>query len=370
MSNRFEKNSRKTLLIISLIMIIVVLFGFEKLLGSTRFGGEENQSVRHIRLKENTPLQNKMLSPSDDKIALSDSLENKPYSFKTDQNGFIFPSTTHQQADKVIAFIGGSTTECMYVDEDKRFPALTGKLLEDNSSKKINAINAGVSGNNSMHSINTLLNKIIPMKPDVAVFMHNINDLSVLLHENTYWNSNQHRSLIIEEDHSIKALVKQLFPNSYNFAFEMKRKLLGDGSEFENTNEDGHNQPTLSNEKMLSMFKTNLNMFVEISKANNITPVLMTQASRFTERPDEVVMKNLQNLDEMGLSYAEYRSLFETMNETIRIAAAEKSVLLIDLAKEVPQTNEYMADPVHFTNQGSEFVANIISAKLAPLVAE
>ncbi len=64
-------------------MMLVVLFGFEKILDGTRFGGEENQAVRHIRLKEHSPLQDKLLSPSDDKIALSDTLEDKPYSFKT-----------------------------------------------------------------------------------------------------------------------------------------------------------------------------------------------------------------------------------------------------------------------------------------------
>ena len=351
---------------IALIMMLLALFGFEKILDGTRFGGEENQAVRHIRLKEHAPLQDKMLSPSADKIALSDTLEDKPYSFKIDQNGFIFPSTPHQQADKVIAFIGGSTTECMYVDKDKRFPALTGNLLESSTSKKINAINAGVSGNNSMHSINILLNKIIPMNPDIAVLMHNINDLSTLLHEKTYWNSNDHRSLLIEEDRSIKALVKQTLPNTYNFAFELKRKLLGDGSEFDssengdNDNNKGRRKPKLSEAEMLSMFKTNLTMFVDISMANHITPVLMTQASRFTEMPDDVVMKNLQNLDAMDLSYSEYRALYGAMNEEIRKVASAKSVMLIDLANVVPQTNEYMADPVHFTNQGSQFVAKLI----------
>ncbi len=257
----------------------------------------------------------------------------------------------------------------MYVDEDKRFPALTGKLLETSNSKKINAINAGVSGNNSMHSINILLNKIVPMNPDIAVLMHNINDLSVLLHEKTYWNSNDHRSLLVEEDHSIKTLVKQSFPNTYNFAFELKRKLLGDGSEFDGSNEnDGHRKPKPSEAEILSVFKASLTMFVDISMTKNITPVLMTQASRFTEKPDDVVMKNLQNLDEMDLSYSEYRKLYDSMNEVIRMVAVEKSVLLIDLAKNVPQTNEYMADPVHFSNHGSEFVAKIISDKLAPLI--
>lgn len=355
-------------------MILAVLFGFEKILDGTRFGGEENQTVRHIRLKEHTPLQNKMLSPSDDKIAFSDNLENKPYSFNVDQNGFIFPSFPHQHADKVIAFIGGSTTECMFVDEDKRFPALTGTLLETSNNKKINAINAGVSGNNSMHSINILLNKIIPMNPDIAVLMHNINDLSVLLHEKTYWNSNHHRSLLIAEDRSIKALIKQTVPNTYNFAFELKRKILGDGSEFEHSNHSQNNgsndQRTakLSDEEILAMFKANLTMFIDISMANNITPVVMTQANRFTEKPDDVIIKNLQNLAAMDVSYSEYRRLFMAMNDVIRNVAKNKSVLLIDLEKEIPQTNKFMADPVHFTNQGSVFVAKVISEQLAVLV--
>jgi lysophospholipase L1-like esterase len=50
--------------------------------------------------------------------------------------------------------------------------------------------------------------------------------------------------------------------------------------------------------------------------------------------------------------------------------ATENNVLLIHLAKEVPQTKEYIADPVHFNNAGSELVAKLIAKQLEPLVAE
>ena len=53
---------------------------------------------------------------------------------------------------------------------------------------KINTYSSGVSGNNSMHSINILLNKILPLDPQVVVMMHNWNDLIVLLYEGGYWN--------------------------------------------------------------------------------------------------------------------------------------------------------------------------------------
>ena len=56
---------------------------------------------------------------------------------------------------------------------------------------RINSYNGGMSGNNSLNVIDLLINKVIPLKPDVVVFMENINDLSTLLYEGTYW-SKQH----------------------------------------------------------------------------------------------------------------------------------------------------------------------------------
>ena len=68
------------------------------------------------------------------------------------------------------------------------------------------------------------------------------------------------------------------------------------------------------------------------------------------------------------MSYADYRQLYLAMNDEIRKVAAESNVLLIDLANEVPQTNQYIADPVHFNNAGSELVAEIIAKRLEPLI--
>ena len=54
----------------------------------------------------------------------------KPYVLRVDRQGFIMPSKIHDHPDLTIAFLGGSTTECIYVDEDNRFPYLVGRLLE------------------------------------------------------------------------------------------------------------------------------------------------------------------------------------------------------------------------------------------------
>ena len=55
-----------------------------------------------------------------------------------------------------------------------------------------------MGGNNSLHSLDILLNKIIPLKPNVVVMMHNINDLVALIYDKTYWSKNPTRQPIID----------------------------------------------------------------------------------------------------------------------------------------------------------------------------
>ena len=252
----------------------------------------------------------------------------------------------------------------MYVDEEKRFPVLVGRLLGVNGTK-INAINAGVSGNDSLHSVNIFLNKIMPLKPNIAVLMHNINDLTVLLHEGTYWNQNRYRSALVTEDRSIKSFIKSNFPNTYNLAYNLRIKLLGETREFPNSDS---RKPSIDSKNILKLFRANLNIFINIAKTKNITPVLMTQANRFIAKPDEIILNNLRPLKSLGMTYDEYRTLYLSMNDTVRNVASENNVLLIDLANTVPQTKQYMTDPVHFNNAGSELAAKIIAKRLEPLI--
>ena len=102
--------------------------------------------------------------------------------------------TATTKPDLTLVFLGGSTVACIYVDEESRFPSLVGQLLSQQTGKKVTSYNSGVGGNNSLHSLDILLNKIIPLKPDVVVMMHNINDLVALIYDKTYWSNNPTRS--------------------------------------------------------------------------------------------------------------------------------------------------------------------------------
>ncbi|MCS6771121.1 MAG: SGNH/GDSL hydrolase family protein [Kiritimatiellae bacterium] len=140
---------------------------------------------RVIRLREHAPNQNRWVRPTREYMQGVDSLERKFYRLATDENGFIMPSAIHETPDIELVFLGGSTTECLYVDETNRFPYLAGRLLESRTGLRINSYNGGHSGNHSMHSLNVLINKVLPMQPDAVILCHNINDFATLLYEGT-----------------------------------------------------------------------------------------------------------------------------------------------------------------------------------------
>jgi hypothetical protein len=59
------------------------------------------------------------------------------------------------------------------------------------------------------------------------------------------------------------------------------------------------------------------------------------------------------------------QTCLDRLNQTTREVAKENQVLLIDLAREMPNSAKYFYDPIHYTDAGSELVANIVASKLA-----
>jgi lysophospholipase L1-like esterase len=318
------------------------------------------------------------LVPDVSAMRMSDGLVQKPYVLRVDRQGFIMPSRVHDHPDLTIAFLGGSTTECTYVDEDNRFPYLAGRLIEPQTGLKVNSYNAGRSGANTLHCLNILLNKIVNLKPDIVVLMENINDLAILMYEKTYWNTNPSRSPIQERLPTLNTVGQDLRQTFYlvrdltfpNLSRELKRlspfrgKVKGD--EFQDVRGQ---KITIDQDLLVREFSLNLQTFINICRARGITPVLMTQASRLTESPDPLIRKLMGSLEvSQGITYGEFKAAFDRLNQTIRDVGAKNQVLVIDLAREIPPIKENICDVAHFNDQGSRLVAARLAAGLIPVV--
>ncbi|MGD9592931.1 MAG: SGNH/GDSL hydrolase family protein, partial [Candidatus Berkiella sp.] len=277
----------------------------------------DNNIGRFIKLREHKPSHEKFERPTRNYIKniAPNVIERKYYRLATDKDGFIMPSGIHENPDLKIVFLGGSTTECLYMDEHERFPYVVGRLLEQDLGKTVNSYNGGVSANESQHSINILLNKVLAMKPNMVVLMHNINDLAILRSQGTYWYQDSLKSHIQSS--------KNVFTR---YEFPSKDHQVDDNA-------------------ISEAFRKNLQTFVAICKIQEIRPVLMTQGNRV--RDD---------------------ALYHRFNEIIREVGQKESVLVIDLAKLMPQDPEHFYDAYHYTAFGANKAAQQIAANLKSIL--
>ncbi len=371
--NYIERNPKKILIASIFILLLLVIMIAEYSLKTVypekvvNYGSQE----RYIRLRERNPEFHAYVYPARNEMQYIDGLDSGNKLLRTDRNGFIMPSNIHKDPDINIVFLGGSTTEGEFVDENNRFPYVVGRTIEEKTGLKVNSFNSGMYGNNTLHTINILLNKIVPMKPDIAIMMHNINDLSILMHEQTHWNSNSTRSPIATINYYSGALRKIKNATIPNLSRELKFHINSIFSsnlsldEFHNTRDI---KLIVSPDKIIEQFERNLRLFVSICKIYNITPILMTQFNRFSEEPDKVVLDSIrQPLKKFGMTYEEYRALYNALNASIINIASNNKILVIDLEGKTPKTNKYMYDSIHLNNVGSLHVTKVISDELLKL---
>jgi lysophospholipase L1-like esterase len=342
----FEKHSKLVLIVLNLIFLSFAFVILNSKIFQDVDGGEKYSLIdkawyqircegkRHIKLRENVPNQNSFRIPPYDTSA--------KYPFKTDENGFVLPSKIHEKADLNIFFLGGSTTECENVDELNRFPYLAGRMLEEKTGKKINSYNAGRSGNSTIHSINNLLNKIVPLQPNIILRMEAVNDLSTLLYEGTYWNKNKTRS-------NLSCFSKhEPLRNSRN---------EWDLSPFVEKISDHQHQENIKQE-----YKKVLRLFVSITRAIGATPVLMTQPNLIENNPNFSTDRGDEDFNRV------YRKLYSDFQNVTREVAREENVILIDLAREEDWSRKYIYDSIHLNNEGSKRVAEIVTKHLTKII--
>lgn len=382
-ANWFERHPKKslTLIVLGLMLGLVgLLLIAEKLVETLASPQDYRPRVkRHIRLREYPPFHvgfayNPERPHFNDRII-----------HRIDDNGFIIPSKIHDNPDLTLVFLGGSSTECFNMPEDQRFPYLVGRLLEEKTGLKINSYNGAMAGNNSLHSLNILLNKVIPLQPRLVVMMHNINDLVILLYENSYWNQNKYKSPLVAYpatwetagkylQESVHVLRDLLIPALYAHFKEWKRNLGGkvsargdDQDEFAAVRD---RPARVDRERLQEEFRRNLETFISICQAQQLTPVLLTQPSRLKENPDpEILTPIKQRLEaRQGITYQQFRELFLAFNQVIRETGARHLIPVIDLAGKIPPEKEYLEDVVHLTEKGSVLVAQVVSQALLPYI--
>jgi hypothetical protein len=374
--NLFERHPKKTLAAVVVLAILVLAFVADKIIG-LKVASHEPPLQRYVRLRELSPRTFEVITPPPKIFDTEAGSKPRPVHIRVDSQGFLMPSRVHAHPDLVLAFLGGSTTECRVVPEENRFPYLVGRLLEKDLRVKVNSYNAARSGNNSLHSLNILLHKLMPLQPDIVVMMHNINDLVALLYERTYWNNNASRRVLVVVKPTLEGQVRGFFqvlrertiPHLYRAIVEFSQRVRGKEEEDEFRQVRGR-KVKIDRPYLLQEFRSNLQMFIDMCRDRQITPVLMTQPNRLSGNLDPQTWKEVKVMEAMGIKFAEFEKLHGLFNQAIRDVGAANKVLVIDLARDIPSEPQYVYDPVHLTEKASKLAARIISRELEPLARE
>lgn len=373
------------LFLFNLVIFSALLIGIEVVLEFVIPEIKGNSSVisRCIPLREaGLPNSKIKVLPTPHDILTSDNLTNKPYFLEIDTDGYIKSKNVNKSPRYKVVFLGGSTTQCRLVSDSIRFPSLVGEMLNDDNIS-VNTYNAGESGNHSVNSINTLVNKVVFSDFDIAILMHNINDLTTLMYFRNYYSKDENfsRKLITtvyvpeKTNNSVAVLESQnifyrtkkafqiIFPNTYGILYRLNyfAKANVEKMDFENM------KMNLPQKAQYDQFRKSLSTFVAISEANGILPILMTQFNRISEKElatNPAFAYYVKKLNNSDIPVSDFCSAYNKMNDIVREVAGKNDVMLIDLDKEILKSKDNMYDMVHLTDEGSEKVAKIIYEKL------
>ncbi len=284
--------------------------------------------------------------------------------------------------DLTIVTVGGSTTECFDLAEDKTWPHVWGLELQRNF-KDLWLNNAGLSGNSTFGHYILMQDYLVKLKPKVVIFLVGINDLG--LREEGDFDQRIHgvnfrsleRFLASAAVHSELAaaalnLYRYYFPkstmiNNQNKPQEIDFKNL---PLFDVSPEAKAALMRDHQDHYLRSYQARLEKLVTICREHHILPVLLTQPVLYGGGVDAATGVDLDHrFVAKDMDGATAWQVLELYNDVTRQVGRERGVLVIDLAREMPKDSTYFYDLMHYTNAGAARLADIIDAHLTPFLA-
>lgn len=298
--------------------------------------------------------------------------------FSTDNLGFRgdFLTIPKPKNEFRIFLVGGSTTECFYLDDGKALNSVLQEQLMQRAPKDVavKVYGAGKSGDASDDHISMIAHRIVQLEPDMIVLFSGVNDLTRSIYEYDYLHLTRPAEFfeprastfaLWATDYQIPRrlyyLKMRLSPTERQVLEQVplttnvqQKRRLGQGAPISNE------RPRVDT----AAYAHNLRTVVGAAKANHVQVVLITQQSTWNSAVDPEAAKWHAVLYRNGVNYREdfMDQALEALNDQMRAVAAEESVPIYDLAKAMPKTLEFFYDDVHFNENGARRAATELAA--------
>jgi lysophospholipase L1-like esterase len=281
-----------------------------------------------------------------------------------------------------IITVGGSTTHCWMLSDEKTWPAELGNHLGE-SFKGVWINNAGLDGNSTFAHIVLLEEIVRKLHPKVVLFLVGENDLAKgrLLSE---FDSECVKGPIIFR--SVKGLLKSASAYSEVVALgvNLYRNLTAYRAHLVAGNVDLRKVCYLkvpreveeryvarcTEPDIIQSYETRLKRLIDISRQGGSEPVFITQPALVGPAVDDITKVDL-GAAKMSETYngEMWWEALEVFNDVTRKVGRENDVLVIDLARQMPKSSRYFLDWFHYTNEGAQVVADIVYRSLCLMIA-
>jgi lysophospholipase L1-like esterase len=291
--------------------------------------------------------------------------------FTTNNMGFRGDSLAlPKPADELRVFlIGGSTMECLYLDDTESIDRVVQTRLEGSLDDAVRPriYNAGKSGDASDDHIAMLVHRILHLEPDVVVVFAGANDLTrsivradphhfvPLDSSATPWvAADQVRFLATELQlgRRLYYALRPLLPRSDRRVAEE----ISSHSDYRDKVRIRERAPVTEARPRLDLAtcRTNLLTLAGATAANRVRLVFMTQQSTWNGA-DSLVRRWHWIRHRDGITYRDelMHDALEAMNDVMREVARERQVPLYDLSRTLPKSSEFFYDDLHFNVQGA-----------------
>jgi len=283
-----------------------------------------------------------------------------------------------------VFLIGGSTTECLYLDDTSSLDAVVQRELQRlaGDAARIQVYGAGRSGAKTDDHVSVFVHRIALLEPDLIVVFAGVNDLLAAIsgHDPLHFPA-AGDSVGLLALLRVTATELQLPRRMYYLARGLRpvtatqrleaiplRSAYGPLVTLRRQGPPAGAAPPVP----AAEFRTNLRSLIGAARLNGVRTVLMTQQTTWASAVDPRV-EEWQWLRYRGGVTFDARSMdqaMEALNDIMRGLALELDVPLYDLARSVPKSLDYFYDDVHFNLRGArragEELAAVVFEALSP----
>jgi lysophospholipase L1-like esterase len=332
----------------------------------------------HLRLKGD-----KIVLPIDQRVAITNRINPKLDTVIINtRNSLGFrgpepPPAGNWKKKLTLITIGGSTTECHFLNDDSTWPFLLGKKLAD-SFPAVWLNNAGLDGHSTFGHLVLLNDYVKKLRPSVVIFLTGINDVETSgpsFHDkmNTRGAYPDLKHYIFENSEVLNLLLNlvrgwraQRLNNTTN------SMLVLDSVQERVVSADAMQRRLAAQAPFLAAYRERLESLADTCLRYHILPVFMTQPCQFGFGRDSLTGANLVLFpikEDDSLNGGLLWKMLEQYNAVTRGLCQDKQLPLIDLARLMPKNSLYFYDMAHFTNLGAAKIAGLVADGLEPVLA-